>query len=514
MPSPFSGYLPWAAAGLALLLRLPFLTSLPPSWDSVQFTLAVTDYNVAMHQPHPPGYLLYVLAAQSLHALGLSPYAALLVLSLVPAATMTGLLCWWAGRLAGPPAALAAALLGLLSPLAWWTATVGETYSLSGCLAAVTGYLCWRLYRRPAEPAWPSALVLAVVGGVRPTDALFLLPLWLYCTARRGLRAFALGFVVFALTSALWVSGLLLHVGGLERYRALSEQVAARWLLSQAPLAGHWGFLFQNLDRFGSGALLALAVAWVFVPFARGTALTRRAAFLTLWIAPLTLFCLAVHTGRAGYLMLIFPPLVLLAAVGLARVTATVAPLARGVLFLLLAVLLGAFTYSQVFVTLRQQDRDFRALAAAARASAPGTVVLTTAGALDTGPRGAPSLPFRAAMYLLPEAPVYRFPLESVVERFGGGPNAGLRHHSSFVAAPRSHPGARRLLLLDETLLRYLPPGTPARRLLASAQGVLLEVPLDPTTPLVLGPADRLSFRPLPVSPRQALSPPAAKLTP
>lgn len=67
----------------ALLVRFPFRTSIPPTWDSVQYVLGVLHYDLELHQPHPPGYLLYVYAAKALHALGLSPYAALLALSLV-----------------------------------------------------------------------------------------------------------------------------------------------------------------------------------------------------------------------------------------------------------------------------------------------------------------------------------------------------------------------------------------------------------------------------------------------
>src|ERR1051326_4085213 len=47
--------------------RLPFMTQTLYAFDSANYALAVRDfYNVAFHQPHPPGYPLYVLFAKGI----------------------------------------------------------------------------------------------------------------------------------------------------------------------------------------------------------------------------------------------------------------------------------------------------------------------------------------------------------------------------------------------------------------------------------------------------------------
>jgi len=51
------------ALGLALvtlLSRWPYRARMLYNWDAVQFALALREFDVAKHQPHPPGYLLYV----------------------------------------------------------------------------------------------------------------------------------------------------------------------------------------------------------------------------------------------------------------------------------------------------------------------------------------------------------------------------------------------------------------------------------------------------------------------
>jgi hypothetical protein len=51
----------------AIASRLPFMTQTLYAFDSANYALAVRDfYNVAFHQPHPPGYPLYVFFARAI----------------------------------------------------------------------------------------------------------------------------------------------------------------------------------------------------------------------------------------------------------------------------------------------------------------------------------------------------------------------------------------------------------------------------------------------------------------
>ena len=48
-----------------------FLTRTPAldEWDSVQFALGVSNFNLWRHQPHPPGYPLYLASGWLAHHL-------------------------------------------------------------------------------------------------------------------------------------------------------------------------------------------------------------------------------------------------------------------------------------------------------------------------------------------------------------------------------------------------------------------------------------------------------------
>ncbi len=57
------------AAALSLLRAL-IVPRVPQSWDAVQYILAVREFDLEKHQPHPPGYYLHVKSAALLRASG------------------------------------------------------------------------------------------------------------------------------------------------------------------------------------------------------------------------------------------------------------------------------------------------------------------------------------------------------------------------------------------------------------------------------------------------------------
>ena len=53
--------MPLILALAVIATRLPFTSRYLFNMDSVQFALATGKFDVALHQPHPPGYFLYVM---------------------------------------------------------------------------------------------------------------------------------------------------------------------------------------------------------------------------------------------------------------------------------------------------------------------------------------------------------------------------------------------------------------------------------------------------------------------
>src|SRR5688500_14067024 len=146
------------------LSRLPFAGSVPINSDAVQFALSIERFDLQAHQPHPPGYILYVLLGRVLSQVVGDPSVALSVLSVLASAVFVPLVYLLALDIfEEAEAALGAALLALGSPLALYYGAVGLTYMPEMALSGAVGWAAWRARRTPTVR---SALVLGAVLGL------------------------------------------------------------------------------------------------------------------------------------------------------------------------------------------------------------------------------------------------------------------------------------------------------------------------------------------------------------
>jgi len=354
-----------AVAGLvAVGARFVFRTHLPLTWDSVQFVLGVVDYDIVAHQPHPPGYFLYIHTAQLLGLLGLPPYLSLVTMSLCAGGLMVGLMVWWVGRLLGLRGGLVAGALVLFSPLAWLYATRGDTYAISGFFSLLVGYLCWRMLTDPEQSVWPAAVVIGLAGGFRPTDVLFLAPLWLWAMRRRSWRQVATAVMIFGLITCAWAIPMIASVGGIARYREVSAHLS-RMLIGAAPMAGNlatFKVFGYELVSCGAGLLLAgspllLLAGRRYLPRALHTAWAW--PFLAIWSGPALFFYVLIHFGQAGYMMLVLGPAVLLATAAIVRLSQSLSPAQLAGLVLLVVLLNGIFIGSVFTANDARLQRSF-----------------------------------------------------------------------------------------------------------------------------------------------------------
>ncbi len=491
----------WAAGLAAIILRLPFRTHVPVSWDSVQYVLGVLDYNVVLHEPHPPGYYFYIHTAKVLVGVGVEPYTALVLLSLLAGALTVGVLTWWTGRLLGKYGAWAAAILTLFSPLAWMYSTHGDTYAVSGLFAALVGFLCWRLVTTEAEPIWLSALALGLAGGFRATDAIFLLPLWLWCVRGKRTSELALGVALFGLVTAAWVFPMVASCGGWGKYQVVSGELS-RWVWSQAPVRSPSTFPTFAITIV-MAAVALLRVGWPFVIFARrkylpgGLRASHCGTFLILWCVPALAFYPTVHFGQPGYMMLLLPAAVLLASVGLVGFTKMTNSKHLLVALGLIVVLNSAFTWGVTVSDDSERETNMRHIAHALSQFNPKNTVALTGSPSPLRPHaGQPFLDFRHGMYLAPQIPVYIFPLElpDITEH---APNHAYQLVSERVRPPIKLRHIRNLLLLDPDLHQFLPKCTASVKLLDNSEAQISLVSLDPEAPLILGSQGELDFIPL-----------------
>ena len=348
-----------AIAALTLVTRWPYRASLLPTWDAVQFALALERYDVVRHQPHPPGYILYVALGRLAERVAGDPAAALGGLAVLASAVAVLLVYQLGWHLYGRgPAALAA--LGLaVSPLFWTYSVIGLSYAVEAALATGIAVSAWAMRHGDRRALVGSAVLLGLAGGVRQSMLLILCPLWLGM-AWRGFRRpgpVLAGLGLVLLTTASWL-GPMLWLTGVERYVAASVELYESTVRGTTVLGG--GGL-RNVIGLAEAFLLGLGV---FLPvliwglrrapagLARGD---DRAVFVALWVLPALAIYALVHLGQAGYLLTFLPACYLLVGRSLVelapRAWSVVRPQSARAALVGLA-LVGAFAAHVAFFTL------------------------------------------------------------------------------------------------------------------------------------------------------------------
>jgi hypothetical protein len=441
-------------AALTAASRIPFRSRLLPSWDAIQFALALREYDIAKHQPHPPGYILYVAAARVVNWLAADPTATLAWLAAAASAVTVLLAYRLAWTLYGRATAVLAAVGLATSPLLWFYGLIGLPYTAEAALATLVAAAVWRLrHGRPADVVW-SAVVLGVAGGVRQSVLLLLFPLWAGAVwvAFRRWRPVLAGLGVLGLTVAAWLVPMIWLAGGASAYLAAALDLFDSTVRRTTVLADWHGNVFGlgEAGLLGLGVLLPALLPAGAAGFRGLVRRDGRAWLFAGWIVPPALVYTFVHFGQYGYLCTVLPALYIGAARGVVRLAALVAPAGpfrpvRARTAVVAAAVGVAVTAHAAFFTgaastevpgleaepgtespltrllaayrfrlwphtlrgLREQEEVIRAYARAVREGfEPGHTVLVT----ELGNRR--SFPwFRHVMYYLPEYPVYHLRL-------------------------------------------------------------------------------------------------------
>src|SRR5262245_3429398 len=304
-------------AGLTIVTRLPFRARVMPTWDAIQFALALDEYDIVKHQPHPPGYILYVGLARAIRWLVGDPAGSLVWLALLASGVAVFIVYRLAWTLYDRATAVVATVLLATSPLFWLHGVVGLPYAVEGALASLLALLAWSVrLARPRTLGW-SALALAVAGGVRQSLLVVLMPLWLgmaWVGSRGRRRALMAAVALLGLATACWLGPMVWLTGGLERYLAAGLELYESTVQATTILGPPGGWL-RNLSGLFDAGLMGLGfclpiLAWVVLRgvWRRG-GWGAREWFLAAWILPPLAVYLGLHFGQLGYLLTVLPAL-------------------------------------------------------------------------------------------------------------------------------------------------------------------------------------------------------------
>jgi hypothetical protein len=291
-------------AALFVALHLPFLPRSLEDLDSINFALGIRHFDVAQHQPHPPGYPIYIALAKAVHLLLGSEARALSLLGIVAgglAAFALLALCSELDR-DRPRRALTwlATIVTLLGPLFWLTAE--RPLSDVVGLAAVLGVQALILSAATPRAIAIAAASAAFAAGIRSQVVWLTLPLIAYrlwqLRAVVRPRHYATVVLAFAAGALAWFVPLVIASGGpLTYWRALfsqgAEDLSGVKMLATTPTIRQLATVLQSTliapwGYFGAGlVVVVLAMAgvverWRFAP--------RALLLLVIGFAPYAIF--------------------------------------------------------------------------------------------------------------------------------------------------------------------------------------------------------------------------------
>lgn len=310
---------------LAAAIRLPFGSQMLYSFDSANYALALRDYfNVAHHQPHPPGYPLYVASAKLLTFLVGEPNRSLVALSILAASVTVGLLFLLAHALYGWRIAALSALLLTVMVGFWGYSEVAYPYTSLAMFTTLLALLSYRVLEGRRQLVVPSGVLLGVAAGFRWDVAVYVAPVMGLALARCGWRRAAQALLAAVVVVVSWLLPTVYLTGGWSMYLEAINAQGSYVMRSSSVFAGGTTFLRYNVERFllffrqlaGIGLLVLLySVGRLLTP--QRVAGDHRLRFLLLWwAAPFPVFVL-IHVNEPGYLLALLPATSLLIALGL-----------------------------------------------------------------------------------------------------------------------------------------------------------------------------------------------------
>ncbi len=281
--------------------------------DSVNFALALERFDPRVHQPHPPGYFLYVCLGRCLNFIFHDANLALVALSIAASCGSIVVIYKMALDWYGPREAWFASMLFLFSPLGWFHGTVALTYSVEAFFSALLGYLCWCLECGNLALIAPVGVILGISAGIRPSSLLFLGPLYLFSLRNAPAYKKIEGVSALGLTLTAWILPMISASGGFGAYFgaliSLWRTVPSKdTVFNSSPatsIARAVTIVFIYLLTFGAASVAALGAL-------QGTVPTdpRKKSFTIVWMAPALCFFTFIFLKfvNSGYLLLLAAP--------------------------------------------------------------------------------------------------------------------------------------------------------------------------------------------------------------
>lgn len=203
---------------IALVLRLIYLSPWLEDWDSVQFALALHNFSIVDHQPHPPGYPLYVFLGKVVNLFFNNDNLSLTTLSAILGSATAIPFYFLLRQMVQKWLALIAAIILLFVPLHWTLSEVALSLVPGTFFTTVTALLLY--YGLKSQKYLLAGSFLAGISiGVRFAEfSIVIALLALVLLLRKNWQDFVKTSLLFLLGVIVWFIPLIILTGWNEYF--------------------------------------------------------------------------------------------------------------------------------------------------------------------------------------------------------------------------------------------------------------------------------------------------------
>ncbi|MEA1909721.1 MAG: glycosyltransferase family 39 protein [Patescibacteria group bacterium] len=297
--------------------------------DSGLYGLALQKYDLSIHQPHPPGYPLYILLAKPFYLLTGDANLALVIVSILFSVLAVWVVFTLAKEIFDRKVAWVSIALLVTAPMVWFHGQVGLNYISDIVFSSLVALYSYRSVfnkktNQLADLYW-SSIFLAIGGGFRPTLILFMGPLWLWSVLKqRSWKEFikntAIVFAVFSLwfVPQIYLSGglektmrvfdsMFLHKDGVYSFSVFAAGFAKMWYRAKVI----WNNFLLNFGVVSLAVIVSMFL-WLIPDEDNKKIDKNNLLFWGLWIVPAMIFYLVIIFNMPGYLLVLIPAFTLL----------------------------------------------------------------------------------------------------------------------------------------------------------------------------------------------------------
>lgn len=460
----------WIALALfivTILSRLPFQSQYLYHWDSVNMAFGVLQFDVPNGAPQYPGYIVYIVIAQITNLLFNDPQRTMVFISVLSSGLAVVTLFYLGREMFNPVTGLIAALFLAASPLFWFYSEIALPHTFDLFFITLCAWLLYKIMIGQTRWLWLTTILLALLGGFRQQDLLFMAPIAVLACYRVGVWRIVGALLLGALVTLAWIIPLMAYSGGIRSYLDGSAAYTALFFTTTSIFsgAGEFGLRRNILNKLIPYTLYGWSLATLAVLYwlpllprhLRSWLTNRKFWFLLLWIAPSVGFYAIVHMGQQGLVFVFLPALLLISAQGLYRLFVSRPALLRAstALVVLVGVVIFVFvpTYPLgkdsikilTYDSLRQHDQQIASQISAVRENfKPGDTVLLAAS-------------WRFSQFYLPEYSFIRFNIGAKFEVDAGQAKGGDFVNQPVSAAELGLPANQswNIVVMDEEMLEF-----------------------------------------------------------